>query len=198
MLRVRANQKAERPVSTRPLSGISVGSTTSNVEIRSVATRSRRSSSSANSSRTFPLPTWVAASGMDRLLSRLEGVETVEDQVDVAGVGAEVEDLGEGGLAQPFGDLGIGACEVAEVAAFVPGARGEPLHDPIRVVAREAALDQREQESLAEIHTPARFEIGEHPLRIDDEAFEQPCKPIQDVVQAEEDVREHDPLGRGV
>ena len=38
MSRVRANQKADRPVSTRPLSGIGVPSTTSNVEMRSLAT----------------------------------------------------------------------------------------------------------------------------------------------------------------
>ena len=44
---VRANQNADSPVSTRPLSGISVGSTTSKVEIRSLATSSRRSESSS-------------------------------------------------------------------------------------------------------------------------------------------------------
>ncbi len=44
---VRANQNAERPVSTRPLSGISVGRTTSKTEMRSLATSSSRSSSSA-------------------------------------------------------------------------------------------------------------------------------------------------------
>jgi hypothetical protein len=44
---VRENQKADMPVSTRPLSGIGVGRITSNVEIRSDATSSSRSSSSA-------------------------------------------------------------------------------------------------------------------------------------------------------
>jgi hypothetical protein len=47
MARVRTNQKAARPVSTRPLSGISVGRITSKVEMRSDATRSSRSSSRA-------------------------------------------------------------------------------------------------------------------------------------------------------
>ena len=61
MARVRANQKAESPVSTRPLSGISVGRTTSKVEIRSEATRSSRSSSRAYSSRTLPLPRCTAS-----------------------------------------------------------------------------------------------------------------------------------------
>jgi hypothetical protein len=47
MCAVRANQNADSPVSTRPLSGIGVGSTTSNVEMRSEATSSSRSSASA-------------------------------------------------------------------------------------------------------------------------------------------------------
>jgi hypothetical protein len=38
-----SNQNVDRPVSTRPLSGISSGSTTSNTEIRSDATMSMRS-----------------------------------------------------------------------------------------------------------------------------------------------------------
>ena len=51
---VSPNQKRDRPVSTRPLSGIGVGSTTSNAEMRSEATSSSRSSSSAYRSRTLP------------------------------------------------------------------------------------------------------------------------------------------------
>jgi hypothetical protein len=47
MERVRANQKAARPVRTRPLSGMTVGSTTSKVEMRSEATSRSRSSSRA-------------------------------------------------------------------------------------------------------------------------------------------------------
>ena len=39
----RSNQKCDRPVSTRPLSGISSGSTTSNTDTRSLATISSRS-----------------------------------------------------------------------------------------------------------------------------------------------------------
>src|SRR5258706_14800047 len=83
------NQKPERPVSTRPLSGTSVGRTTSKVEMRSLATSSRRSWSRAYRSRTLPEARCVA-SGMNGLL--LQGVQAVEDGVDVARVGAEVED----------------------------------------------------------------------------------------------------------
>src|SRR5205814_5388216 len=89
------NQKAERPVRTRPLSGISVGRTTSKVEIRSLATSSSRSSSRAYSSRTFPLPTCAVASGMDGLLGSDERVQALEDDVDVTDGGLEVEDTVE-------------------------------------------------------------------------------------------------------
>src|SRR6185437_7535235 len=80
----RVNQKPERPVSTRPLSGISVGSTTSKVEMRSLATSSRRSASSSKISRTLPLATWTAVSGMNWfLLAGHEGGQSVEDDVGV-------------------------------------------------------------------------------------------------------------------
>ncbi len=45
MCGVRANQNPESPVRTRPRSGISVGRTTSKVEMRSLATSNKRSSS---------------------------------------------------------------------------------------------------------------------------------------------------------
>src|SRR5260221_11618519 len=78
------NQKPESPVSTRPLSGISVGRTTSKVEMRSLATSSRRSSSSAYSSRTFPDARCVA-SGMNGFLLGGEGVQAGEEWGLVAG-----------------------------------------------------------------------------------------------------------------
>ena len=44
---VRSNQNTDSPVSTRPLSGMGVGCTTSYVEIRSEVTISKRSSPTA-------------------------------------------------------------------------------------------------------------------------------------------------------
>src|SRR4051812_38251793 len=119
---VRANQNADSPVRTRPLSGISVGRTTSKVEMRSLATSSRRSSSSAYSSRTFPLPTCAAtASGIGRLLlSRSdERVQALEDGVDVTGVRLEREDRVE---VEPRRQLGVGADELPEVLLLFPRA----------------------------------------------------------------------------
>src|SRR5436190_23384985 len=128
MSRVRANQKPDSPVSTRPLSGISVGRTTSNVEIRSLATSNRRSSSSANNSRTLPLPTWIAgASDMDRLLLSDERVQALEHGVDVADGCFEVEDGVEVDVRR---DLRIGRDEGAEVALFLPRLHRVALDEP--------------------------------------------------------------------
>src|SRR2546423_4620350 len=123
---VRANQKAESPVSTRPLSGISVGRTTSKVEMRSLATSSRRPSSSSNSSRTFPLPTCVAASGMDGLLPSFESGEPLEDGVGVAGVPGEVEQRVE---VDPARNLVVGPDELAEIAFLLLRAHGLALDE---------------------------------------------------------------------
>src|SRR3954463_15393339 len=109
---VRANQNAESPVSTRPLSGISVRRTTSKVEIRSLATSKRRSSSSSYSSLTLPLPTCMAASGMNRVLLSGELAQPLEDGVDVTCVPAAVEDRVE---VDPARDLFVRAHELAEV-----------------------------------------------------------------------------------
>src|SRR4051812_41983047 len=132
-----ANQNAERPVRTRPLSGISVGRTTSNVEIRSLATSSSRSSSIVNSSRTFPLATWTSVSDMS-LLSR-QVVEPLEGGVEVARVRAVVECLAD---VDASGDPRVRLDERAEVEPFVPCAERVLLDEAVRLVARQAALDE--------------------------------------------------------
>ncbi len=82
------NQNAESPVSTRPLSGIGVGSTTSNAEIRSEATSASSPSPASYSSRTLPEPMW-ASSGMGAL--RHARLEPAEGDVGVAERVVEVE-----------------------------------------------------------------------------------------------------------
>ena len=44
------------------------------------------------------------------------------------------------------GDLGVAADELAEVLLLLPGAHRVSLDEPVRVVAREPALDEREQQ----------------------------------------------------
>src|SRR3954454_21403491 len=114
MSRVRANQNADSPVSTRPLSGISVGSTTSNVEIRSLATSSSRSGSSSKISRTLPLATCTASGNCLLLLGR-ERREALEQGVDVLQGSGEVERAGDPVRSEAFGDLRVSLDELAEV-----------------------------------------------------------------------------------
>src|SRR4051794_28357946 len=177
MCSVRMNQKPESPVRTRPLSGISVGSTTSKVEIRSLATSSRRSSSSAYSSRTLPLPT-CTASGMDGLLSRRERGQALEHGVDVAGGGGGGGEGIEGGAG---GDLRVGLGGRAESALLVPGAHRARLHEPVSVVAREAGVDEREEQPLAEEETVTVVEVPAHSLGPDDQALDQPGEAVEHV-----------------
>src|ERR1043165_9754662 len=134
---LRANQTADSPVSTRPLSGISVGRTTSKVEMRSLATSSSRSSSRAYSSRTLPLPTCRAVSGMNRFLLPVEGVQTVEDGVDVTDGRVTIEHVVEVDAA---GELAVGPHELREVRFLLPRAHGVRLHSAVGLVARQPRL----------------------------------------------------------
>src|SRR3954453_4673223 len=190
---VRANQKPERPVSTRPLSGISVGRTTSNVEMRSLATSKSRSSSSAYSSRTFSLPTCRAASGMNRFLLSDEGVEAVEHGLDVTHGRVEVEDGVEIDAAC---QLAIGAHELDEVRLLFPCTHRVCLDGAVRIVPREPGLDEREQQTMAEEQTVTGVEVAAHALWIDDETLDDPVEAIEHVVECKEGVGNDDSLRR--
>src|SRR5882757_8079172 len=107
---------------------------TSNVEIRSLATSSRRSSSSAYSSRTLPLPTCVA-SDMDGLLLRDEAADTVERRVEMGDGCVQIEDVGERGLVEVRGDLRVGPDKLGEVALLVPRTHRVALDEAVRVGA---------------------------------------------------------------
>src|SRR5919197_5875033 len=111
------------------------------------------------------------ASDMNRFLLSDERGQPLEDGVDVAGVGVEIEDAREIDAA---GDVGVGANELAEVLLLVPGAQRVPLDEPVRLVAREPGVDEREQEPLAEEEVVARFEVAAHALRSNDEALDEP------------------------
>src|SRR2546421_8384771 len=183
MSRVRANQNPESPVRTRPLSGISVGRTTSKVEIRSLATSSSRASPSSNSSRTFPLPTCVAASGMDGLLSSFESGEPLEDGVSVAGVPGQVEQRVE---VDPARDLVVAPDELAEIAFLLLRAEGIPLAKSVRGLPLDPGLDQREQHALAGEEPVARLEVVQHSLRPHLEALDEPGEAVEHVVERQE------------
>ena len=186
MSRVRANQNPESPVSTRPLSGISVGSTTSNVEIRSLAT----SSSRRHPARTARGPCRCRCAWLhtDRFLLRSEAAEPVERGVEVGDGGVQVEDVVQGASSSSARDLRVVADELAEVAFLVPRAHRVALHEPVRLGALHAALDQREQQAVREEQPVRRPEVPHHPLGVDDEPVDDPREAVEHVVEREERV----------
>src|SRR5205807_3166497 len=155
----------------------------------------RRSSSSAYNSRTLPLPTCTGASGMHGLLLPDERTETLEDGVDVTDGGIEIED---GVEVDPCRDLWICGYELAKVALFLPRLHGVALNRPVSVVARDSCFDQREQQSVTEHEAVARVEVLPHSLRMHDQPFDDPCEPVEHVVEREECVRENDTLRRRI
>src|SRR4029453_2497656 len=132
------NQNRDRPVSTRPLSGISVGRTTSNAERRSDATSSSRSSPIAYRSRTLPErtnePATVLAGDMDLCL---QAVESGDDRGDVAEERGIVEACVEVGQRELGGDRRVDGEQVAQRPALVRGAQRGALDDRIGLLARE-------------------------------------------------------------
>src|SRR6476659_4676168 len=97
-------------------------------------------------------------------------VETIEDGVEVD--------------ANP----GIGSDESRKVLVFLPGAHRMALHEPVRLVALEPRLDERQQKPLGEVEAVARVEIAAHPLGMHDEAFDEPGETVEHVVEREEGV----------
>src|SRR5918996_6460899 len=135
---VSANQNRDSPVSTRPLSGTSVGSTTSNALMRSDATSSNRPSGSSYRSRTLPDRRNRSAVSMAYLGRRRQRVEPFDDCVDVAQERGLVEACVEIGERQALGHHRIDGEQLAQRRSLVGGAQGGPLHDRVGLVAADA------------------------------------------------------------
>src|SRR4030095_14873146 len=118
------------------------------------------------------------ASGMHWLLH--EVVETVEDDVDMLGVGALIE-YG----VEVDANLGICANECRKVLVFLPGARRVALDESVRLVTLEPRFDEREQKPLGEVDAVARIDIAAHALGMHDEPFDEPGEAVEHVVERE-------------
>src|SRR3954447_1033371 len=145
---VRSNQNLERPVRTRPLSGIGVGMITSNAEIRSDATSSMRSPK-LYSSRTLPEASCRSSSFSDTRGSQsLHGA--VEDLVHVAKHVLQVEGAVERTLVQQLGGLGIGLEQAPDRHLLVPGPQSVSLDDLVGALALQPRVHQRKQGAARE------------------------------------------------
>src|SRR5438034_6397102 len=126
---------------------------------------------------------------MDWYLLLDESVQTVEDGVDVPDGRLEVEDRLE---IDPSDDLRIAADELRKIGVLLPRTHRVALYEPVGVVAGEARIDERQQEAMAEDEAVTRFEIPPHPLGVDDEAFDDPRKAVEHVIECEERVGNDD------
>src|SRR5213595_280826 len=93
-------------------------------------------------------------------------VQPVEDRVDMARKGSELEDRVEIDL---LCDLGVGSDELSKVELFVPRPQRVPLHPSVGVVARKPGVHEREKQPLAEEQAVTCLEVLSHALGKDDE-----------------------------
>ena len=195
--RVSANQNRDRPVRTRPLSGMAVGSTTSNALIRSLATSSSRPSGRSYRSRTLPDRTIRVSGRHGTPRGRHERIEAVDDRVDVAQEGRLVEAGVEIGQRQVLRDVGIGGQEVAQRRPLVGGPERRALDDRVRLVAADTALlDERDQHPAAGVQSEAARDVLAHPLRPDDEALDETGHADEHVVEQDRGVGQDRPAPR--
>src|SRR5438034_2862598 len=124
-----------------------------------------------------------------------EGAEPLEDGAHVTDSRLEVED---GVEVDALRDLRIGLDELPKVALLLPRAHRVSLDEPVRLVTREAGIDEREQEPMAEEKSVACVEVATHAVGIDDEALDDPAKAVEHEVEGEEGVGDDDPLRRGM
>jgi hypothetical protein len=99
---------------------------------------------------------------MNRFLLSDEGLESIEDGVDLADGRVEVED---GVEVDATGKLAIAAHEVGEVGLFLPRAHRMRLHGAIRVVAGKSGLDEREQEAVGDDVSVEGVQVPANTLR---------------------------------
>src|SRR5690349_14060332 len=193
---VRENQNRDRPVRTRPLSGISVGRTTSKALRRSDATRRRRSAETAYRSRTLPERRNVSASGIEL---DLQAVETGDHGRDMAKECAVVEAAVQVGEADPLGDVGVGPEEITKRETLVGGAQRGALHDRIgRFAAQPTPLDEEPEHPAARVEAETAGDVLAHPLLANDESLDQAGHLHEHVVEEDRRVGQDHPLGARV
>src|SRR5687767_22763 len=191
-----ANQKFESCVSTLPLSGIGVGSTTSNAERRSLATITRCSSPASYTSRTLPSRSSTAPCTLDlvtvscmtaslpmldsrsfrqhraQLLAPL-GRDVARDlRGEAAVLLGVVEDAALLGrhLPQRRLQLGIENGDLEQAARAALGLEGEPPHRLVRV--RVAVLREEHVERLGDDPAARGREVRAQAVLVDADALE--------------------------
>src|SRR3954452_6565659 len=123
---------------------------------------------------------------------RRDRVEPADDALGEPRVVPEVEQLVE---VEPEG---AGGEQLAQMHAGVPRPLGVLLDDPVRLVARVAALDEREQHALGEERAVRDVEVRAHPVGMHDQAAHDADREVVHVVEQDRRVGQDDPLGARV
>src|SRR4051795_6712287 len=123
---------------------------------------------------------------------RRDRVEPADDALGEARVVPEVEQLVEVEAEVAGGE------QLAQVHARVPRPLGVLLDDPVRLVARVPALDEREQHALGEERAVRDVDVRAHPVGVHDQAAHDPDREVVHVVEQDRRVGQDDPLGARV
>ena len=122
-----------------------------------------------------------------RHLQTLHHLRHVTDVVAVVEDGVEVEL-----------DAGLLLEQRPQRRPSVPRLLGEALHDPVRVVALHALLDQREQHALGEQRAARELQVGGHPVGVHDHPARDAQREVLHVVEQDRRVGQDHALGARV
>src|SRR5665213_2226274 len=94
--------------------------------------------------------------------------------------------------------LGVDSKELPKRALFAPSLHRVALHDAIRLVARAARFDERQQYRLAEHETERGIEVSQHALGMNLQVLDDLAELHEHVVGEHERVGNDDALNRRV
>ena len=195
--RVRSNQNRESPVRTRPLSGMGVGSTTSNAEMRSDATSSSRSPK-PYSSRT--LPGGLVQIGQGVRHGPPPGGVAVRSKISSTWTrrASRSKIASRSAASSTPATSASASSRPRSGTSSVPRGHGVALHDLVGPLAADARLDHAQQRPAGEDEPVRGLEVAQHPLGVDGQALDQPAGAVEHVVERDGRVGQDDPLGGGV
>ena len=91
----------------------------------------------------------------------------------------EVEELAERLRREPRGHVRVGGEVVAEGAVAAPRTHRVALHEHVRLLARHARLDEREQHRFGKIELRSPSEVLFQAIRVDDEPLHEAARAIE-------------------
>ncbi len=210
------NQNRDRPVRTRPLSGIGVGRTTSKalnpirgdeeeailadpIQVADLPGAQKVRVSRQHSRPPLSQNPRAGRWRRPRPQPGIESVEAGDDHRHVAQEAGVVEAGIEARERQAPGDRRVRRQDRVQLETIVRRPQGVALDDRVSLLAREAAvLDQGDQHPAAGVEAEATLDVLAHPVGADDEAVHEDGHPGEHVVQQDRRVGENDALRRRV